>query len=99
MYTGVLHWRDCLTYSPAWDTLTWFAILVSMSSALNDFGLISAFAKIVGDQLATLSLGWHSIFVILHVAFFTLHYLFASQTAHIGALYTAFVAMMMAAGG
>ncbi len=23
--TGVLTWRDCLTYTPAWDTLMWFA--------------------------------------------------------------------------
>lgn len=38
------------------------------------------------------------VFFILHAAFFGLHYLFASQTAHIGALYAAFLAMMMAAG-
>lgn len=23
--TGVLNWRDCLTYTAAWDTLFWFA--------------------------------------------------------------------------
>ncbi len=23
--TGTLSWRDCLTYSPAWDTLLWFS--------------------------------------------------------------------------
>jgi di/tricarboxylate transporter len=39
------------------------------------------------------------VFFILHTAFFGLHYLFASQTAHIGALYAAFLAMMLAAGG
>jgi DASS family divalent anion:Na+ symporter len=22
--TGVLSWKDCLTYSPAWDTLVWW---------------------------------------------------------------------------
>jgi DASS family divalent anion:Na+ symporter len=38
------------------------------------------------------------VFFILHFAFFSLHYLFASQTAHIGALYTAFLAMMLASG-
>jgi hypothetical protein len=38
------------------------------------------------------------VFFILHTAFFGLHYLFASQTAHIGALYAAFLAMMLAAG-
>ncbi len=28
LLTGVLSWRDCLTYPPAWDTLFWFAVLV-----------------------------------------------------------------------
>jgi len=23
--SGTLSWKDCLTYTPAWDTLTWFA--------------------------------------------------------------------------
>ncbi len=25
LMTGVLQWRDCLEYTPAWDTLMWFA--------------------------------------------------------------------------
>ena len=28
LLTGVLTWKDCLTYPAAWDTLFWFAILV-----------------------------------------------------------------------
>lgn len=28
LMTGVLTWKDCLTYPPAWDTLFWFAVLV-----------------------------------------------------------------------
>lgn len=216
---GVLTWRDCLEYTPAWDTLIWFAILISMSNGLSESGLITTFAGMVGDQLNALNLGWqvsgggavwgglllgpaasggvrrlglcflgcrgvwmgegvglllavgcvvqhvltllcpclphllvgggtwncdcqhsclsvahtaaahtdtqHSsvavvacrlplslplsapallpsnqqpVFFILHTAFFGLHYLFASQTAHIGALYAAFLAMMLAAG-
>ncbi|KAF6250451.1 Sodium/sulfate symporter [Scenedesmus sp. NREL 46B-D3] len=94
----VLTWRDCLEYSPAWDTLIWFAILISMSNGLNESGLINSFAGMVGTQLNALNLGWQPVFFILHFAFFTLHYLFASQTAHIGALYAAFLAMMLASG-
>lgn len=29
---GVLKWDDCLTEKSAWDTLLWFAVLVSNSS-------------------------------------------------------------------
>lgn len=95
---GVLSWRDCLTYAPAWDTLTWFAILVSLSSALNSSGLIAAFADAIGKALSAAKLGWMPVFGVLHTAFFFIHYMFASQTAHVGALYTAFLAMMIVAG-
>lgn len=97
--TGVLDWkRDCLGYGPAWDTLVWFAVLISMSGALSQAGLINTFAKMAGDWLAGMQLGWGPAFLILNLAFFSLHYLFASQTAHIGALFAAFTAMSIAAG-
>lgn len=96
--SGTLSWRDCLTYTPAWDTLTWFAVLIGMSAQLNSLGVIKAFADGVGGMLATLNLGWMPLFGLLHFAFFTLHYMFASQTAHVGALYSAFCAMMLSAG-
>lgn len=35
LLTGVLSWRDCLTYPPAWDTLFWFAVLVGVHSLLS----------------------------------------------------------------
>lgn len=95
---GTLTWRDCLTYTPAWDTLTWFAVLIGMSSQLNNLGVIQVFANSVGGQLSTLNLPWMPLFGLLHLAFFSMHYFFASQTAHVGALYSAFCAMMLGAG-
>jgi di/tricarboxylate transporter len=43
-------------------------------------------------------MGWLPLFGLLHAAFFVMHYMFASQTAHVGALYSAFCAMMLASG-
>ncbi|GIL77807.1 hypothetical protein Vretimale_6661 [Volvox reticuliferus] len=96
--TGVLTWRDCLSYTPAWDTLVWFAVLIGMSGQLNSMGVISAFANSMGSLLTGLNMGWLPIFGLLHAAFFVIHYMFASQTAHVGALYSAFCAMMLASG-
>jgi di/tricarboxylate transporter len=31
--TGVLQWKDCLAETAAWDTLSWFAVLIGMSGA------------------------------------------------------------------
>jgi hypothetical protein len=65
---------------------------------LNNLGVIQVFANSVGGQLSTLHLPWMPLFGLLHLAFFTMHYFFASQTAHVGALYSAFCAMMLGAG-
>ena len=76
----------------------WFAILVGMSGQLNSLGVVKHFSDLVGNHLASLNVGWPPIFGLLSVAYFGLHYMFASQTAHVSALYAAFVAMMLASG-
>ncbi|KAK9820754.1 hypothetical protein WJX81_000132 [Elliptochloris bilobata] len=98
LVSGVLKWRDCLDYSAAWDTLFWFAVLVGMSGQLNALGVIKHFADAVGGRLVAANLGWPAVFGLLNAVYFGLHYMFASQTAHVGALYAAFLAMMLAAG-
>lgn len=98
LLTGVLKWKECLQYNQAWDTLFWFAILVGMSGQLNSLGVVKFFSDAVGSKLAAFNLGWYKVFGVLNVAYFGLHYMFASQTAHVSALYAAFVAMMLASG-
>ncbi len=73
-------------------------MLIGLSGQLNSLGVVKAFADSVGGVLASLHLGWLPLFALLHLVFYVLHYLFASQTAHVGALYAAFCAMMLAAG-
>lgn len=98
LLTGVLTWRDCITHPGAWDTLFWFAVLVGMSGQLNSFGIISHFAGLVGKKLVAANLSWPAVFGLLNAVYFVLHYMFASQTAHVGALYSAFLGMMCVAG-
>lgn len=86
------------SWAQAWDTLFWFAILVGMSGQLNSLGVVKFFSDAVGSKLAAFNLGWYKVFGVLNVAYFGLHYMFASQTAHVSALYAAFVAMMLASG-
>eukprot|EP00238_Polyblepharides_amylifera_P003665 CAMPEP_0196582292 /NCGR_PEP_ID=MMETSP1081-20130531/38502_1 /TAXON_ID=36882 /ORGANISM="Pyramimonas amylifera, Strain CCMP720" /LENGTH=562 /DNA_ID=CAMNT_0041902817 /DNA_START=94 /DNA_END=1779 /DNA_ORIENTATION=+ len=95
---GVLEWQDCLNESSAWDTLSWFAVLVGMSGMLNQLGLIKFFADAVAATLASWALGQWQCFFVLHGVYYILHYLFASQTAHVGALAPAFVGMLVASG-
>ncbi|KAL0342939.1 UNVERIFIED_CONTAM: Dicarboxylate transporter 2.1, chloroplastic [Sesamum angustifolium] len=93
---GVLDWDDCLGEKQAWDTLAWFGVLVGMATQLTALGVIPWMSKCVADFLKSLSLSWFGAFSILQISYFFIHYLFASQTAHVGALYSAFLGMHLA---
>lgn len=66
-------------------------------AALNGAGASDAAAAAAAAD-PSLLLQWPALFGALHLAFFLLHYLFASQMAHVGALYTAFLSLMLAGG-
>lgn len=74
------------------------AVLISMSLGLQSLGVIDAFSGWAGSELESLSLPWPALFLGLHMAFSSVHYLFASQTAHVGALYAAFCSLMISSG-
>nr|XP_043626508.1 dicarboxylate transporter 2.1, chloroplastic-like [Erigeron canadensis]XP_043626509.1 dicarboxylate transporter 2.1, chloroplastic-like [Erigeron canadensis]XP_043626510.1 dicarboxylate transporter 2.1, chloroplastic-like [Erigeron canadensis]XP_043626511.1 dicarboxylate transporter 2.1, chloroplastic-like [Erigeron canadensis] len=95
---GVLEWEDCLSEKSAWDTLAWFAVLVGMASQLTNLGIIIWMSNYVAFFLQSFSLSWPLAFGVLQAAYFLIHYMFASQTGHVGALYSAFLAMHLVAG-
>ncbi|MCH81717.1 dicarboxylate transporter 2.1 chloroplastic-like [Trifolium medium] len=95
---GVLNWEDCLNEKSAWDTLAWFAILVGMASQLTNLGIVTWMSDCVANNLRSFSLSWPASLAVLQAAYFFIHYLFASQTGHVGALFSAFLAMHRAAG-
>lgn len=98
LLSGVLDWNDCLNEKSAWDTLAWFAILVGMASQLTNLGIVNWMSDCVANNLRSFSLSWPASLAVLQAAYFFIHYLFASQTGHVGALYSAFLAMHRAAG-
>ncbi|URE49843.1 Sodium:sulfate symporter transmembrane region [Musa troglodytarum] len=95
---GVLNWDDCLSEKSAWDTLAWFAVLVGMAGQLTNLGIVTWMSNCVAKLLQSFSLSWPAALCVLQASYFLIHYLFASQTGHVGALYSAFLAMHLAAG-
>lgn len=93
---SVLTWEDILKERGAWDTLTWFAALVMMASFLNSLGLIPWFSDLIGGMVS--GANWLVAFLVLMVVYFYSHYLFASNTAHVSAMYSAFLVVAIAAG-
>ena len=85
----VITWNDILGYSEAWNVFIWFATLVTLAGGLVDTKFVDwvarAFAPIVSHRGVTMAA------VLLVAAFFLLHYLFASLTAHVSALFQVFL--------
>ena len=98
LVTGVITWKECLAEGPAWDTLVWFAALIAMAGYLNKYGLIPAFSAGVVNVVSGLGLAWQPAFLAITLIYFYSHYLFASGAAHIGAMYSAFLSVLIACG-
>lgn len=96
LLTQVLTWNDIKQEQGAWDTLVWFSVLVMMAMFLNSTGLIPWFSDKVQGFIGGTS--WMLALVILVIVYFYSHYFFASNTAHVSAMYGAFLSVLVAAG-
>lgn len=96
LITEVLTWQDILDDKGPWDTLMWMGGLVGMAGFLNKLGFIPWFAKTVSASLG--GIAWVPALTILLIVYMYAHYGFASLTAHVTAMYPAFIAVAVAAG-
>ncbi|MCF7520763.1 anion permease [Neisseria sp. ZJ106] len=98
LLTGVLTWEDALKEKGAWDTIVWFAALVMMANFLNKLGLITWLSDAMQSGIAHLGLNWISGCALLVLAYLYSHYVFASGTAHVTAMFGAFYGAGIALG-
>lgn len=96
LITNVLTWDDVLSEKEAWNTLIWLAVFIMMSSQLDKLGFVSWFSSLVSARLQGME--WHTAFLALSLIYFYSHYFFASNTAHVSAMYAAFLAIAIAVG-
>jgi len=96
LFTRTITWDAVLSEKEAWHTITWFAVLVMMAAQLNKLGFISWFSGSISESLS--GMGWVTTIVILLLIYYYSHYLMASAMAHISAMYSAFLAIAIAAG-
>lgn len=89
LITNLIKWNNLIKLSVAWDTFIWFGALISLSDALNVYGLTSWF----GIFLSELLINFNSITAMscLLLTYFYMHYFFASSTAHVSALFLPFL--------
>lgn len=94
--TKAVDWKDLLKDYAAWDTVIWFGVIISLATGLSDLGFI----KWMTLQLESSIQGFGAMetFIILGLLYIYVHYLFATASGHVAALYAPFAATAIAAG-
>ncbi|HZT37930.1 MAG TPA: DASS family sodium-coupled anion symporter [Bryobacteraceae bacterium] len=93
---GVLDWEDVKGEKAAWEIFIWYGGLLRLGRALHEAGVTTAFANLVASTFS--GAGWAALFVIALLIYFYAHYAFASITAHMLAMYPAFLAALLSQG-
>ncbi|MCG8538997.1 MAG: anion permease [Clostridia bacterium] len=96
LLTQVLTWEDIKKEQGAWNTLVWFAALVMMANYINKLGMIGWFSDLM--QSAVSGMSGIIALLLLALVYYYSHYFFASATAHISAMYAAFLAVALSSG-
>lgn len=98
LVTKVLKWDDILETKNAWDTIIWFSSLVMIASFLKKLGLINWFSRNVEFFIKNLNINWAISSILLILIYLYSHYFFASTTAHIMAMFAAFLSAGLSLG-
>ncbi|TKX30812.1 DASS family sodium-coupled anion symporter [Campylobacter estrildidarum] len=87
----IITWQDFLGNKPAWNTLVWFATLVTMAGGLKNVGFLDYLANSLGHRLS----GFEPFMatILLLMLFSWLRYFFASGTAYVTAIIAVFVSL------
>ncbi|MDR1726732.1 MAG: anion permease [Acidobacteriota bacterium] len=93
----VFAWSDFLKNTAAWNVLMWFATLVTMAEGLKNVGFLEWLSGRMEAYLQGMSPT--AALVGLVLAFYLIHYFFASTTAHVSALLMLFISIARAIPG
>jgi divalent anion:Na+ symporter, DASS family len=96
LVTGTLKWEECVAQRSAWEVFVWYGGLLRMGELLNATGITKVFAESVGTLFV--GIPWLVVLLAILVIYFYSHYLFASITAHVLALFPPFVVLLVGIG-
>jgi len=96
LLTGILRWKDVLEEQGAWDAFIWFSSLVTLATFLNKLGLMHWFSQVIVSYVSGFE--WIIGFLVISIVYFYSHYFFASNIAHISAMYAPLFIVSIALG-
>ena len=94
--TNAVAWKDVLNDKAAWDTVVWFGAIISLAGGFTKLGFITWMSSSFASSLG--GLDWVTTFLILGLAYIYLHYVFATASGHVAAMYVPFASVAIAAG-
>lgn len=92
----VLDWKSLIKMDSVWDTFFWFAVLLMMAANLGELGVSSWISKSIEQSVG--GMDWRFAFPGLLLFYFYSHYLFASSTAHVTAMFIPFLLVSITLG-
>ena len=94
--TNAVAWKDVLNDKAAWDTVVWFGAIISLAGGLKKLGFITWMSSSFASSLG--GLDWVTTFLIRGLVYIYLHYVFATASGHVAAMYVPFASVAIAAG-
>jgi di/tricarboxylate transporter len=88
--------HDLLTEKEAWNTMIWLSVILFLSKTLHKSGFLSLIINNLNFML--IDLNWQLGLVILIILYGYSHYFFASNTAHVSALFALFLGIAVKIG-
>ena len=76
----------------------WMGSLIALASALSKSGFIKTVSGLAGKVILDAGFSWLVAFMILILIYVYSHYAFASVSAHISAMYAAFLSVAVVVG-
>lgn len=89
-------WKDVLQDKAAWDTVVWFGVIISLATGLTSTGFIKWMSTGFSSMLG--GMDWMVAFILLGFAYIYLHYVFATASGHVAAMYVPFAMVAIGAG-
>ena len=96
LLTEVFSWNDLLKLQNAFETFIWFGALIALAQGLSSSGFAIWFGEKVAANMSLMP-SFVGI-ILLFLIYFYSHYVFASCTAHVGALFLPFLSGAIALG-
>lgn len=98
LLSGVLTWDECLEETAAWDCFLWFAAMIALSSGLDQLGVMAMFSDYASGLALNMALTDGPALAFLSIIYIYSHYFFASNTAHISAMFPALLLVAVSSG-